>query len=151
MSAEIPKAKLEEMKERDEKAKQEICETLAEDKAEMCKLVLDKHANMEISSKEAEQQLSDLTGQDIRMVEEPDWKLIGQDKEKLEAWATSLCMSYEDSDEKKIDSCVDIIDKIVKGEETVDSGAEKIAKIVREDPEEVAKMIMITAPGPESG
>jgi hypothetical protein len=40
---------------------------------------------------------------------------------------------------------------IVKGRETVDSGSQKIGKLMREDPEEVAKTIMITAPGPESG
>jgi len=144
-------AKEEEAEKEKEEVKREICDTLPEDKSQLCKLVIDKHANMEISSKEAEKQLSDLTGEDIKLVEEPDWKLLGQDKDKLEAWATSLCMTYEPTDDKKIDACIDIIDKIVKGEETVDSGSEKIAKIVREDPEEVAKMIMVTAPGPESG
>jgi hypothetical protein len=38
----------------------------------------------------------------------------------------------------------------VKGQETVDSGSQKIGRIMGEDPEEVAKTIMITALGPES-
>jgi hypothetical protein len=130
----------------------EICDMVeGDDKKQLCKIVLEKHSNMEISTKEAEEQLSDLTGQDIKLVEEPDWKLLAQDKDKLESWATAVCMTYEIEDEKKIDACVDVIDKIVKGQETVDSGSLKIGRIMGEDPEEVAKTLMITAPGPESG
>lgn len=101
---------------------------------------------MEISTEETEKKLSELTGEEVKMVEEPDWRILQQDKDKLELWATAVCMTYNKEDDSKIDMCVDIIDKIVKGTETVDSGAQKIGKIMKEPPEEVSKTIMMTAP-----
>ncbi len=145
------KSAVQETKEEVKAVQGEVCDMVnGEDKKQLCKIVLEKHSNMEISTKEAEEQLSDLTGEDIKLVEEPDWKLLGQDRDKLESWATAVCMTYEVEDESKINACVDVIDNIVKGQETVDSGSQKIGKLMREDPEEVAKTLMVTAPNAET-
>jgi short-subunit dehydrogenase involved in D-alanine esterification of teichoic acids len=58
-------------------AQGEVCDMVEdEDKKQMCRIVLEKHSNMEISTKKTEEQLSDLTGEDVKLVEEPDWKLL---------------------------------------------------------------------------
>ncbi|MGD0330224.1 MAG: hypothetical protein ABSB40_07215 [Nitrososphaeria archaeon] len=103
---------------------------------------LHNQKTLEISTKETEEQLSDFTGQDIKLVEEPDWRILAADRDKLETWAYAVCMSYETQDNEKIDACVDTIEKIVKQEESVDSGSQKIWKLMREDPEEVAKTLL---------
>lgn len=128
---------------------QEFCNIIPQtDKKELCKTIIEQHSKMEISTKEAEKKLSDLLGQEIVMTEEPDWKLLPQDKDTLETWATAFCMTYTE-DDKKIDACIDSIDKLVKGEKPLVEVAERIGNIVNEKPDEVAKMIMITAPKPQ--
>lgn len=127
----------------------EFCNFIPQtDKKELCKTIVEQHANMEISTKEAEKKLSELTGQDVIMMEEPDWKLLPQDKDTLETWATALCMTYTE-DDKKIDACIDSMDKLVKGEKPLMDVAERIGNLVNEKADEVAKMIMITAPKPQ--
>lgn len=122
-----------------------ICDTMPSDKATLCKKIIEDHAGMNISTQEAEAKLSELQGEPVVLVKEPDWKMIPQDKDLLEGWASAICLAYTDTGDK-VDACVDELDKMVKRERTVQEASSNIGKLVGKDAEDVENTIMTTIP-----
>jgi hypothetical protein len=124
----------------------DICTSLPEDKATSCRIIVEDHADMKLSTREAEEKLTSIFGEEIKLVEEPDWKLLPQDPPVLEAWAMSVCQMYSKGDQEMDTQCVDQIDKVVKRETSLQEAAKKIGAMMREDANEIEKTIMTTAP-----
>ena len=122
-----------------------LCDTLPEDKAQVCNIVIEDHASMKINTKQAEEKLSALVGEEVKLVEEPDWKMLPRDKDVLESWATAACLLYTKDDQQQ-EICVDQVDKVVTGRTSLEEAAKKIGKMCREDPEEVSVTLIATAP-----
>jgi hypothetical protein len=123
----------------------ELCSTLPEDKATSCEIIIEDHSKMKIPTKEAEKKLSKLVGKEVVLMEEPDWKLLPQDPDTLESWAMAACMMYAKEDEH-VQICIDEIDKMVKGEKSLEETSKRIGKMTREDPDEIATTLIETAP-----
>ena len=112
-----------------------LCDTLPEDKAQVCNIVIEDHASMKINTKQAEEKLSALVGEEVKLVEEPDWKMLPRDKDVLDT-----------KDDQQQEICVDQVDKVVTGRTSLEEAAKKIGKMCREDPEEVSVTLIATAP-----
>ena len=125
----------------------ELCESLQKDKRVVCENIVDNHAKLQTSTKEAEKQLSELTGQDIVMIQSPDALTPVGDKDVLEAWTAALCASWKpDSDEKVKDTCQDSIAKWIKNEKDFGIMLKDIKNLTGVNEDKVEADIVTTCP-----
>jgi hypothetical protein len=87
----------------------DICDQLSSDKKTVCRNIVEAHARNELSTRETEQELTQLAGEEVIMTEPPhglSYKTGKDSRQEMEDWAKQLCTSLSQGLESTAKACV---------------------------------------------
>ncbi len=127
----------------------DICETLPTDKKAVCRNIVEAHARSELSTREAETELSQLAGEEIVMAEPPHGLGYGTSKDSrqdMENWAKELCSTLSQGLESTAKACVRELDNFFTLGKDFDAVIKKIASMSKKSDDDIEKLIVNTCP-----